>query len=250
MRDVLASQGIKRPRFANSVVELQGTEEAMSTADKEIIERLHADFDEISSCFSALKGEAGVISAAANVMTAALRAGNKVFFCGNGGSAADCQHLAAELLGRYLKERDPLPAIALTVDTSALTAIGNDYGYEQVFARQLRKAGDVLVALTTSGSSPNVLAAVRTAAAMGVRTIGMTGAGGGKLAAEVEICIRVPHHRTRIASRKCTSPSGTRSAAKSSALYADPGGLSARAARLGRRQRATRDVGGSAAGRS
>jgi D-sedoheptulose 7-phosphate isomerase len=191
--------GIKRPRFANSVVELQGTEEAMSTADKEIIERLHADFDEISSCFSALKGEAGVISAAANVMTASLRAGNKVFFCGNGGSAADCQHLAAELLGRYLKERDPLPAIALTVDTSALTAIGDDYGYEQVFARQLRglaKAGDVLVALTTSGSSPNVLAAVRTAAAMGVRTIGMTGAGGGKLAAEVEICIRVPHHRT------------------------------------------------------
>ncbi len=171
----------------------------MSIETKAFIESLHADFDEISACFLALKSEANAIATAANIMTKALRAGNKIIFCGNGGSAADSQHLAAELIGRYLKERDPLPALALTVDSSALTAIGNDYGYEQVFARQLRglaKAGDVLVAITTSGSSANVIAAVQTATAMGVRSIGMTGAGGGKLAAETDICIRVPHDRT------------------------------------------------------
>ena len=164
----------------------------MSTADKEIIERLHADFDEISSCFSALKGEAGVISAAANAMTAALRAGNKVFFCGNGGSAADCQHLAAELLGRYLKERDPLPAIALTVDTSALTAIGNDYGYEQVFSRQLAgKAGakDVFLGITTSGKSPNILKALEQCRALGVPSIVFCGRDGGPARALADYCI-------------------------------------------------------------
>ena len=171
----------------------------MPIENRDFVKSLHVDFDEIAACFLTLKNSAATIAAAAAVMTDALRAGNKILFCGNGGSAADCQHLAAELVGRYLKERGSLAAIALTVDSSALTAIGNDYGYEEVFARQVRalaKPGDVLVALTTSGSSPNVLAAVRAAAEIGVHTIGMTGAGGGKLTAEVEICIRAPHDRT------------------------------------------------------
>jgi D-sedoheptulose 7-phosphate isomerase len=171
----------------------------MPTENKPFIDSLHADFDEIAACFGALKSHAGTIAAAADLMVEALRAGNKILFCGNGGSAADCQHIAAELVGRYQKERPSMAAIALTVDTSALTAIANDYGYEEIFARQVRglgKPGDVLVGVTTSGSSPNVLAAVRAAAEMGVRTIGMTGAGGGKLASAVDVCIRVPHDRT------------------------------------------------------
>lgn len=125
----------------------------------------------------------------------ALAAGNKVLFCGNGGSAADSQHLAAEFVGRFQKERRGLPAIALTVDTSILTAVGNDYGYDKVFVRQveaLAKPGDVLVGISTSGNSANVVQAVELAKTMGVYCVGMTAAGGGKMAELCDQCIAVP----------------------------------------------------------
>jgi D-sedoheptulose 7-phosphate isomerase len=136
---------------------------------------------------------------AASVMTEALRGGRKVLFCGNGGSAADAMHLAAELVGRFERERAPLPALSLGDNVSSITAIGNDYEYAQVFARQLRglgAAGDVLVALSTSGSSPNVVEAVRTAAEMDVRTIAFTGADGGELGTLAELCVRIPSDST------------------------------------------------------
>lgn len=136
---------------------------------------------------------------AAAAWTAALERGRKVIFCGNGGSAADAQHLAAELMGRFLIDRNPLPALSLTVDTSALTAIGNDYGYENVFARQLRGigvAGDVLVGISTSGNSKNVIKAFEAARDIGIVTIGLTGAGGGAMAALSDILIAVPHEST------------------------------------------------------
>ncbi len=136
------------------------------------------------------------------LLAEALRKGGKVLACGNGGSAADSQHFAAELINRFEMERAPLAALALTTDTSNLTSIANDYAYEQVFAKQLKalgRRGDVLLALTTSGNSANVLEAIRTAHELGVQVIGLTGNGGGKMAAllgadDVHIC--VPHKRT------------------------------------------------------
>jgi D-sedoheptulose 7-phosphate isomerase len=119
--------------------------------------------------------------------------------CGNGGSAADAQHIAAEFVGRYETERRALPAIALTTDTSALTALANDYGFERVFARQveaLAQPGDCLIAISTSGNSPNVIAAVMTARSLGCRVIGMTGAKGKKLASLSDACLMVPSDRT------------------------------------------------------
>lgn len=125
----------------------------------------------------------------------ALANGNKVLFCGNGGSAADSQHLAAEFVGRFQKERQGLPAIALTVDTSILTAVGNDYGFDKVFARQveaLGQNGDVLVGISTSGNSANVVQAVELAKSKGIYCVGMTAAGGGKLAELCDECIAIP----------------------------------------------------------
>lgn len=136
---------------------------------------------------------------AAEALIAALSKGKKVIFCGNGGSAADAQHLAAELMGRFLIDREPMAALSLTVDTSALTAIGNDYGFANVFSRQLRgigEAGDVIFGLSTSGNSENVLKTFEVARQMGITTIGLTGAGGGKLADLADILIAVPHRKT------------------------------------------------------
>ena len=125
----------------------------------------------------------------------AVRQGRTIFFCGNGGSAADSQHLAAEFVGRFVKERRGLAAIALTTDTSILTAISNDYGYEQIFARQveaLAKPGDVLIGLSTSGNSPNVILAIHKAKQLGVITIGLSGGNGGKMAEHCDVCVTVP----------------------------------------------------------
>jgi D-sedoheptulose 7-phosphate isomerase len=129
----------------------------------------------------------------------ALAAGQKILICGNGGSAADAQHIAAELVGRYEKKRRSFPAIALTTDTSALTAISNDFGFEEVFARQLEglsRSGDVLVAISTSGKSRNVLKAVEKARELGCRTIALTGAGAEPLATVCDIAVVVPVQRT------------------------------------------------------
>jgi D-sedoheptulose 7-phosphate isomerase len=128
-----------------------------------------------------------------------LAKGKKILLCGNGGSAADAQHLAAEFVGRYETERRGFPAIALTTDTSALTALGNDYGYERVFARQveaLANEGDLLIGLSTSGNSPNVIAALTTAREIGCVTIGLTGEKGGEMTRLCDFCLRVPSART------------------------------------------------------
>jgi len=139
---------------------------------------------------------------AVELLFTALSNGNKILACGNGGSAADCQHFAAELVGRFERERLPLPAIALTTDTSILTAVANDYSFNEVFSKQVQafgQPGDVLLALSTSGNSPNVVAAIEAALERDMRVVAMTGKGGGKIArlltdADVHIC--VPHDRT------------------------------------------------------
>lgn len=132
--------------------------------------------------------------AAVDLITTALRDGQKLLLFGNGGSAADAQHLAAEFVNRFKMERRPLPAIALTTDTSALTSIANDYGYQFVFAKQveaLGRPGDVALAISTSGNASNVLRAVAACKRLGVRTIGLTGGSGGKLAAAADHVLRV-----------------------------------------------------------
>jgi D-sedoheptulose 7-phosphate isomerase len=137
----------------------------------------------------------------AEAMTKALKAGGKILLCGNGGSAADAQHIAAELLSRYEAERAPLAAVALTTDTSVLTAIGNDYGFEHVFERQVRglgRKGDVLIALSTSGKSPNVIRALDIARKSGLVTIVFTGKSGGEMPARCDICLRAPSDRTPV----------------------------------------------------
>ncbi len=139
------------------------------------------------------------VVAAARVVRDALAAGNKVLLCGNGGSAADAQHIAAELVGRFVVERRGLPAIALTTDTSALTAIANDYGYDVVFARQveaLGRPGDVLIAITTSGRSKNVVAAVTAARALGMKVVGLTGAAGDDFVRGCDAGVAVPSRNT------------------------------------------------------
>ncbi|MCU0224790.1 MAG: D-sedoheptulose 7-phosphate isomerase [Acidobacteria bacterium] len=138
--------------------------------------------------------QAGELARAAELLTSALARGGTVLLCGNGGSAADAQHIAAELTGRFLRERRGLPAVALTTDTSALTAIGNDYGFERVFARQIEalgRPGDVMVAITTSGSSPNVLRAIDEARARGLAVIGLLGRDGGAARARCDAALVV-----------------------------------------------------------
>jgi D-sedoheptulose 7-phosphate isomerase len=139
------------------------------------------------------------IDAAGRLIWEALNAGNKILLCGNGGSAADAQHIAAELVGRYEQPRRAFPAISLTTDTSALTALSNDYGYEEVFARQveaLGSVGDVLIAISTSGKSPSVVKAADQARAMGCKTIALTGCSGDPLASHCDLAVVVPSDRT------------------------------------------------------
>jgi len=137
----------------------------------------------------------------ADAAAAALSNGGKVLLCGNGGSAADAQHIAAELVGRYEAERAALAAIALTTDTSALTAIGNDYGFDHVFERQvlaLGKKGDVLIAISTSGKSPNIMKALDAAKKLGLVTVGFSGAKDGPMAKECDLMLRSPSEKTPI----------------------------------------------------
>jgi D-sedoheptulose 7-phosphate isomerase len=142
------------------------------------------------------------ISDAVELMFTALSNGNKILACGNGGSAADCQHFAAELVGRFERERLPLPAMALTTDTSILTAVSNDYSYQDIFSKQVQafgQAGDVLLAISTSGNSGNVLAAIEVAQERDMRIVALTGKTGGaigKKLSDVDVHICVPHDRT------------------------------------------------------
>lgn len=170
----------------------------MSLAD-----RIQQQFnDSAQAKLAALTAMAAPIEAAARRMAACLQAGGKVMACGNGGSAADSQHFAAELLNRFEKERPPLAAIALTTDTSTLTSIANDYRYEDVFAKQVQalgRPGDLLLAISTSGNSPNVIEAIHAAHARSVGVVALTGKQGGKIAAllgpdDIHLC--VPAERT------------------------------------------------------
>jgi D-sedoheptulose 7-phosphate isomerase len=135
----------------------------------------------------------------AETIAQALRSGRKILFFGNGGSAADAQHLAAELVGRFGPDRSALPGISLSTDTSILTALGNDYGYDKVFARQIEalgQAGDVAVAISTSGNSPSVIEAIDVARSKGIFIVGFTGETGGKMKDRVDVLFRVPSRQT------------------------------------------------------
>ncbi len=154
---------------------------------------------EIARNLEDLEAQAPVIQEIGERLIDVLRNKGKVMFCGNGGSAADSQHLAAELEGRFLIDRRPLAAVALTTNASTLTAIGNDFGFDAVFERQVRaigNAGDALVALSTSGNSPNVLRALQAAREMRLFTVGFTGQGGGQMTALCDVCLRVPSRST------------------------------------------------------
>jgi len=139
------------------------------------------------------------INSASRLIIDALKSQRKILICGNGGSASDSQHLAAEFIGRFEKDREALAAIALTTDTSILSALGNDYGYDLIFAKQvagLGIEGDVLIGISTSGNSKNVIQAVKAAKQKNLKTIGLLGGNGGKLKSEVDIPVIVPHNRT------------------------------------------------------
>jgi D-sedoheptulose 7-phosphate isomerase len=175
----------------------------MEKTDTALSARVSAQFAESAQLkLEASRSLVAPITRGATLLAAALRAGGKVLACGNGGSAADAQHFAAELINRFEVERAPLAAVALTTDSSTLTSIANDYAYEQVFSKQVRgigKRGDVLLAISTSGNSRNVIEAMQAAHELGMRIIGLTGSGGGKMAGllsgeDVHIC--VPHKRT------------------------------------------------------
>lgn len=175
----------------------------MAQTDAALSARVAAQFAESAKLkLEASQSLAEPIVRGSMLLAAVLRGGGKVLACGNGGSAADAQHFAAELINRFEMERAPLAAVALTTDTSTLTSIANDYSYEQIFSKQVRgiaRRGDVLLAISTSGNSTNVMEAMRAAHELGVRVIAMTGNGGGKMAAmlsadDVHIC--VPHKRT------------------------------------------------------
>jgi D-sedoheptulose 7-phosphate isomerase len=168
-----------------------------------LVDRIQQQFkDSAQTKIAAAAVMSSPIEAATRLMVTCLKAGGKVMACGNGGSAADSQHFAAELLNRFEQERPPLAAIALTTDTSTLTSIANDYRYEDVFAKQVQalgRTGDVLLAISTSGNSPNVIAAIHAAHACGVSVVALTGRGGGKIAAllgaeDIHLC--VPAERT------------------------------------------------------
>lgn len=152
-------------------------------------------FDELSADVAELKTLAPTIAQVAEICTNAIRNGHKVIFCGNGGSAAQSQHLAAELVGRYKLERPAMNSISLTVDTSNLTAIGNDYGYDVVFSRQLEgvgQAGDVLIGLSTSGNSKNVVLAFEMAKKKGIATVAFVGRKGGLMKDMADYVLPVP----------------------------------------------------------
>lgn len=162
--------------------------------------RIPEMIDEAGRAVGALdEASAGSIQQMAELLIEALEAGGRVYVCGNGGSAADAQHIAGELAGRFRRERKPLPCVAVSTDTSVLTAVGNDYSFEDIFSRQveaLAAPGDVLWALSTSGDSPNVVKAADAAHQAGAKVIAMTGLGGSKLAEAADVCLRAPADRT------------------------------------------------------
>jgi D-sedoheptulose 7-phosphate isomerase len=166
---------------------------------KEQTERIAAIWNEHMDVAGGLAKLTNGVSSAVDLICASLAAGGQLFVAGNGGSAADAQHIAAELTGRFQRDRQPLRAMALHGNTSALTAIGNDYGYEHVFARELlahARPGDILLAISTSGNSANILRAMEVARKHKVGVIGLTGESGGKMQSACDLCLRVPSKST------------------------------------------------------
>jgi D-sedoheptulose 7-phosphate isomerase len=165
---------------------------------KDIQNSLEASRQMVEQCLADQALQVALVKAV-NCCVNTLKSGGKLMFAGNGGSAAEAQHFSAEMVGRFLKERKPLASVALSTDTSALTAIGNDYGYDQVFSRQveaLGRSGDVLIVLSTSGRSKNILAAMRAAAALGVATIAFTGREPREMGALADVVLNVPSSDT------------------------------------------------------
>jgi len=168
---------------------------------KEIIAQAFAESIRVKQAF--LRDHLDALTQTVDAVVAAFKSGNKLLLFGNGGSAADAQHLAAEFVNRFRIERPPLPAIALTTDSSALTSIANDYDYSQVFAKQvtaLGKAGDIALAISTSGNAANVLAAIQACKKLKITTIGLTGGSGGKMAGQVDhfLCVSAGRNTARI----------------------------------------------------
>jgi len=164
---------------------------------EEIIKRSYEEGIKTKECF--FKKNIGLLTLASKIISETFKSGGKLLIIGNGGSAADAQHMAAEFVNRFVIERPPLPAIALTTDTSILTSIGNDYDFDQIFSKQVKalgKEGDVLLAISTSGNSPNVLKAVKTATEEGIKTIGLTGKDGGKMSNTVDVHLNVDSNVT------------------------------------------------------
>ncbi len=178
---------------------LHGLLKKMDLQNKELIkQRLTASADvKLAICNDEQMLEQ--IDAIAQVIVTAFKNGNSVYFCGNGGSAADAQHLAAEFSGRFYLDRQPLPSEALHCNTSFMTAVGNDYGYENVYSRLVQaigKSGDVLIGISTSGNSPNILKAFAVARAKGMLTVGLAGQSGGKMVGETDHLVRIPSNDT------------------------------------------------------
>jgi len=169
------------------------------TSPTQQVDKILAIWDEHLKVAKAIPTLASTVSSAIDLIYSSLAAGGQLLIAGNGGSAADAQHIAAELTGRFLRERRPFRALALHVNTSALTAIGNDYGYEHVFARELSahaRPGDVFLAITTSGNSRNILCAIEAARQSKAAIIGLTGESGGQMRAACDLCLCVPSKST------------------------------------------------------
>ncbi len=192
-----ASAGIPGPHFVGNAPDSFGL---LTLRSVNALDRVRTALGESIRVKQALlESCAPVIAQAAEEVLATFRRDRKVLLFGNGGSASDAAHIAAEWVGRYAGERVALPAMALAANPSELTAVANDYGYDRVFVRGVEahgKAGDLAIALSTSGNSPNVLAGVEAARAKGLFTIGLTGKGGGQLAGAVDVAIRVPSDET------------------------------------------------------
>ncbi|MGH9766016.1 MAG: D-sedoheptulose-7-phosphate isomerase [Blastocatellia bacterium] len=172
------------------------TEPALQNFEEKIREMANDSLDAKRRFFEQSSRD---VARAAQMIIESMRAGGKLLIFGNGGSAADAQHIAAELAFKMGREREALPALALTTDTSLLTAIGNDRSFDFIFARQIQavgRKGDTALAISTSGNSPNVLEAIKQAREMGIKTIGLLGAGGGKVAALLDLALIVPHGET------------------------------------------------------
>lgn len=184
-------------KIVEKIKSVESKPEKISNSNENVVKAsLKQHLEVIQKVFD---NQINLIEECAEMLFQTLQDGNKILICGNGGSAADAQHLAAEFVGRYEQERRALPAIALTTDTSALTALANDYDFERIFSRQveaLARKGDCLIAISTSGNSKNIISAVMKAREIGCKTIGLTGAEGKKLASLCDACILIPSGRT------------------------------------------------------